>query len=397
MEKSNFPFLIGGIFSLMIAMGIGRFAYTPILPLMQHDLSFSNAIAGYFATSNYAGYLFGAIITGIFPIKHSRTLALRMSLGGSILTTASMGFVDSYVLWYTLRFFSGVASAFVFVVASSIVLDKLAARGKTNLSGIFYGGVGAGILLTGLIIPKLSDLFAWEGAWIGLAGIAIVLVIFVWMWLKDDSAELEYKAIAAQPSAATTLTTKNRAFPWIIIAYGLEGLGYIVTGTFIVSIAAKTGAFGGQASMVWSIVGLAAIPSCFLWSVWGKKYGYVKLYIVAMLIQAVGIAIPAFWNTTVGLVMSALLFGSTFMGITTLTNTWARLKYPSSSGQIIGYLTTVYAAGQMLGPTIAGVIASFTEDYNVVLIGAAGAVFLGAMLLVKGYLVEKKQSIQITS
>ena len=69
MKKQTYHFLIGGMLSLVIATGIGRFAYTPILPLMQKELSFSNTIAGYIASSNYLGYLLGAILAGSFPFK----------------------------------------------------------------------------------------------------------------------------------------------------------------------------------------------------------------------------------------------------------------------------------------------------------------------------------------
>src|SRR3954453_18562287 len=116
-------------------MGIARFSYTPILPLMQSDLSFSNKVAGYLATSNYAGYLVGAVLVGILPLKQRRKTFLRLSLILSVITTAGMGLFQTYSVWYIFRFVSGLSSAFVLVLASSIVLDKLAEKGKTNWSG----------------------------------------------------------------------------------------------------------------------------------------------------------------------------------------------------------------------------------------------------------------------
>jgi MFS family permease len=129
LAKQPIFFLIGGILALIIAMGIGRFAYTPILPLMQNDVSISNAVAGYLASSNFAGYLFGAVAAGMIPWRR-RTFFFRASLIISILTTACMGLSHSYLFWFTLRFLSGLSSAFVFVLSSGIVLDKLTARGK---------------------------------------------------------------------------------------------------------------------------------------------------------------------------------------------------------------------------------------------------------------------------
>ncbi|MBD1383148.1 YbfB/YjiJ family MFS transporter [Metabacillus arenae] len=390
MTKQPFLFLIGGIFSLIIAMGIGRFAYTPILPLMQKDLSFSDAIAGYIATSNYAGYLLGAILAGVIPLRQHRTLSLRLSLTINILTTACMGLSHSYVLWYILRFLSGFTSAFVFVLASSIVLDKLAARDKTNWSGFLYGGVGLGIFLTGLIIPGLNQSLKWEGAWIGLAVVSVFFAFIVWIWLKDSPIIRERKS----KQEFFTQVPPVKWFPWLIAAYGLEGLGYIVTGTFIVSIAEKTSSFGGDATLVWMVVGLAAFPSCIIWSSLAKKWGYVKCLVFAMTIQSVGIAMPVLWMSQTGLVISAIFFGATFMGITTLTTTLARQMSPSNSNRIIGYLTAIYAFGQMIGPTIAGILSSFTRDYNAALIEAAIVVLVGACLLLKGIQFEKKPNIE---
>ncbi|MGM0876556.1 MAG: YbfB/YjiJ family MFS transporter [Bacillota bacterium] len=390
MTKHPFLFLIGGILSLIIAMGIGRFAYTPILPLMQKDLSFSDAIAGYLATSNYVGYLLGAILAGVIPLRQHRTLCLRLSLIISILTTACMGLSHSYLLWYVLRFLSGFASAFVFILASSIVLDKLAARDKTNWAGFFYGGVGLGIFLTGLIIPCLNRSFKWEGVWVGLAVVSGIFAFLVWIWLKDAPRIFERK----NKQEIFTQVPPVIWFTWLIIAYGLEGLGYIVTGTFIVSIAEKTSSFNSDTTLVWMVVGLAAVPSCIIWSSLAKKWGYVKSLVFAMTLQSVGIAMPVFWMSRTGLVISALLFGATFMGITTLATTFARQMSPSNSSRIIGLLTAIYAVGQMIGPTIAGILSSFTHDYNAALIGAASVVLIGACLLLKGIQIEKMPNIE---
>ncbi len=367
MKKSPFLFLLGGIFALMIAMGIGRFAYTPILPLMQSALSFSDAAAGYLASSNYAGYFIGAVLAGMLPLKKHKTIYLRISLLTSIFTTFSMGLSDSYLMMLFIRLLSGVSSAFIFVLASSIVLDKLAAAGKTNWSGLFYSGVGFGILLSSLMIPSFGALFAWEGTWIGLAIVSGILGIFVWLLLKDSQQSVLKKK---KQEAAKSLP-HAKWLPWLIIAYGLEGLGYIVTGTFIVSIAEKTPNFSANAAFVWLVVGASAIPSCMIWSSFAKHWGFVKPLILAMVLQSLGIALPVFWPSQGGFIISAVLFGATFMGITTLVTTLVRQISPANSSQMIGYLTAAYAIGQMFGPAIAGVFTSFTHSYKAALIGAS--------------------------
>lgn len=378
--------LVGGILSLVIAMGIARFSYTPILPLMQNDMLFSNKVAGYLATSNYAGYLVGAVLVGILPLKQRRKAFLRLSLILSVVTTAGMGLFQMYSAWYVFRFVSGFSSAFVLVLASSIVLDKLAEKEKTNWSGFFYGGVGVGIFLTGIIIPILNHYFKWEGAWVGLSILSIVFTFLVWVWLKDEtsnSTQNKKKGIPAHGPPTTWI-------PWLVIAYGLEGLGYIVTGTFIISIAGQIPNFNGDATFIWMIVGLAAIPSCIIWSSLAKKMGFVKCLVVALLLQAFGIVVPVVLMTKTGLIVSALLFGATFMGITTLATTLASRINPKNSSRIIGYLTAIYAAGQMIGPLLAGHLASASHNYNSALIGASIVVLIGALFLLSGIRFDNK-------
>ncbi|MFB7304246.1 YbfB/YjiJ family MFS transporter [Heyndrickxia sporothermodurans] len=390
MIKNPFLFLLGGIFSLMIAMGIGRFAYTPILPLMQDALHFTDAVAGYLASSNYAGYFVGAILAGVLPLKKHKTFYLRGSLVISIITTCMMGIFHSYILMLIIRFISGVASAFIFVLASSIVLDKLAISGKTNWAGYFYSGVGFGIFFSTLFIPSFNHLFKWEGVWVGLAIISVILTIFVWLWLKDSPNTV----IKKDEQIKITNAPPIKWLPWLIIAYGLEGLGYIVTGTFIVSIADKTSLLSIDSAIIWIVVGLGAIPSCIIWSTLAKKWGFVKTLVFSMILQSIGIALPVFWLTQSSLVISALLFGATFMGITTLATTLARQMVPKNSSRIIGYLTAFYAAGQMIGPTIAGILLSYTQSFNSALIGAASVVFIGAMLLVSGIRYDRIPNIE---
>jgi predicted MFS family arabinose efflux permease len=390
LDKRPFLFLIGGIFSLMIAMGIGRFAYTPILPLMQNALSFTDAVAGYLASSNYAGYFVGAILAGVLPLKKHKIFYLRGSLVVSIITTCMMGLSHSYILMLIVRFISGVASAFIFVLASSIVLDKLAVSGKTNWSGFFYSGVGFGIFFSTLFIPSFNNLFMWEGVWVGLAIVSVILTIFVWLWLKDSPNTM----IKKDEQIVITQAPPLKWLPWLIIAYGLEGLGYIVTGTFIVSIAEKTSIFSIDPTFVWMVVGLGAIPSCIIWSTLAKKWGFVKSLVFSMILQSFGIALPVFWLTQSSLMLSALLFGSTFMGITTLATTLARQMSPSNSSRIIGYLTAIYAAGQMIGPTIAGILSSYTQSFNSALIGAASVILIGSVLLVSGIRFDRMPNIE---
>jgi MFS family permease len=376
-SKNPYTLIIGGIFALFIAMSIGRFAYTPILPFMQEEAGFTTQFAGFLASSNYAGYLLGAIIASLVPLKRNRAILLRFSIFLSILLTFLMGVTYSHTSWMIWRFSSGIMSAFVFVLASSLILDQLAKQRKLGWVGVMYGGVGLGLFVSGLLVPMLIDSFDYEGAWIGLALVASVLSIFVFFTVTEDHS------LNKTNETVVPIKQSNspKWLPWLLISYGLEGLGYIVTGTFIVAIAEQTPAFSGNATNVWVLVGLAAIPSCVLWAFLGNRFGYMMSLMILLIIQSIGIALPALSDSSLSFYISAILFGATFMGVTTLVTAFVRNKNPLNSAKTIAIMTTLYAFGQMIGPTIAGILTAETESYTWALMGASIIVMIAAFFL----------------
>jgi predicted MFS family arabinose efflux permease len=388
MNKKQFSFLTGGLLAMAIALGIGRFSYTPILPLMQQKFEFSETIAGYLASANYAGYLIGAILTGLFSMQARTVPVLRLSLIIGVVTTLLMSLTTSYMGWAILRFLSGICSAIVFVLASSMVLEKLRGIDKTNWSGFFYMGPGCGIFLTGISIPVLYNSWGWKGAWIGLSGLSLFLLFVTFLTFRETPDFLHNKK---EKAFQQSLVPPKKWLPLLILANGCEGLGYIVTGTFIVSIAQNTPSFYFDPSIIWIMVGVTAIPSCLIWSSLAKSWGFIKSLILAMLLQAVGVSIPVFFSSSFSLFTSAAIFGATFMGITSLGATLLGKMIPTNNSKIMGYFTAAYAIGQMIGPTLAGALSEATSNYHASLLGAAGIILIGAISLISGLKYERKK------
>ncbi|WP_282942262.1 YbfB/YjiJ family MFS transporter [Paenibacillus sp. RC67] len=375
MESRSTVVLFGGIASMIVAMGIGRFAFTPILPMMiDHDL-FTATGAGYIASSNYLGYLIGALVLAVFQVKR-QSLLLFAGFIFSIATTWGMGQFHSLNAWLLLRFVSGLASAAVFVISSSIVMNRLS---ETQV-GIFYGGVGAGLLLTGISVPLLAPNGDWIHAWKGLGWISLLIGVAACYALRSR----QKVTIASNSQPAPNSSNIRRILIWLVVAYGLEGLGYIVTGTYLVAFAKTVSNIPNISTLSWSIAGIAAMASCVGWSLlalrWGKKWTLT----FAMLLQSIGIAIPVVIPSSTGVILGTILFGGTFMGITMLFVAYAKDLYPHNNKSIIGLLTTFFGLGQIIGPLIAGVMISGNGSYLSALIGAAFIVLLGAISLPLG-------------
>src|SRR5262245_29121007 len=147
---------LSGLLALAIAMGIGRFAFTPLLPMMQDDAGVSLAAGGWLASANYAGYLLGALMAMRLPMAAAS--ALRAGLAAVGITTLLMGCTDSFAAWTVLRALAGLASAWVLIFGSAWCLERLSALGRPLLGGTVFAGVGFGIAVTGLICLALMRL-----------------------------------------------------------------------------------------------------------------------------------------------------------------------------------------------------------------------------------------------
>jgi MFS family permease len=354
---------------LVVAMGIGRFAFTPALAFMQRDLGLSDAGGGQLASLNYAGYLAGAMLAAWVRTGHRR-IPFLCFLALSVATTGLMAAGSDPFLWSVLRFASGVASAFLFVLASGMTLDSLPSSGYGT--GLLYSGVGTGIALTGLLAPLGDAVGGWSGAWL-VFGCAALLLSLPAVFLVREPA-------APSQSVASSERTPLK-FRVLLFSYFCGGLGYIITGTFLVVIVERLPGASGIGNMAWTFVGLAAAPSCLLWSRLGIAWGKVGALVAAYGINAVGIILPAVSETALAALLGAVLYGASFMGIVLLSISLGKIVLPGDSGRAVGLLTAMYGLGQMLGPWLAGLAADFFGSFTVPLLGAAGVMLMGGLVL----------------
>jgi predicted MFS family arabinose efflux permease len=366
---------VAGLCALAIAMGFGRFAYTPLLPWMQAEVRFGPEVAGFLASANLVGYLAGALAVAAMPAAWPRLAPFRFCLLASIVTTAAMGLTTSIPVWAALRLVGGFASAGVLVIGSDLVAGTLRATGRPGLLGLHFSGVGTGVAISGLVAVLPPEL-AWRTGWLLLGGLSLALLPLCWGWLGTPPT-------AAAGSAAPPQAERYPIAP-LLVAYLCEGAGYIVTGTFLVALLAGQPDLQLDRAVFWIAVGLAAAPSTVLCSLLARRFGGVPTLIAAHLVQAVGIALPAVSQGLASALLSAVLFGATFMGITALTLTVGAANAGPNRARIIGLLTAAFGLGQAVGPTAAGMIAARTGSFDLALVAAAAVVTLGAAILAAG-------------
>ncbi|MFC4244774.1 YbfB/YjiJ family MFS transporter [Gryllotalpicola reticulitermitis] len=352
--------------TLAAAMGVGRFAFTPILPLMVSGAGLTAASGAELATINLVGYLVGAVIGIIAPRLTRSRLALRAVLIVLVLSLALMPVTHAFALWAVLRFVTGVASAVLFVIAVASLQSQLRGQGA-HLIGWGFGGVGAGIAISGALVLVLREFTNWASAWIAVAALAAVLGFFGWFLVPERVPGVQVADARAGRAERT-----GQSFAWAAVSYGLEGVGYIIAGTFLVA-AIDENASGWVGDGAWVVVGLAAVPSTVLWGRLSARFTRPSLLVVALLVQAIGVALPALVPGIAPALVSAVLFGGTFIGITSLAlGIGNELGFPRA----IAVMTTGYSVGQIAGPIIVTPLVG--GGYSVALLLAAAVLLVGA-------------------
>jgi MFS family permease len=331
-----------GLIALAVAMGIGRFAFTPLLPLMQQDAGVSLLQGSWLATANYVGYLAGALICVSAPPGPAR--AIRWGMVSIALFTLAMGLTHELWLWLSLRLLAGAASAFVLVGVSAWAMPVLARLQQASRSGQVFAGVGVGICFAGLVGLVAGVTSLGSGAtWIGLGAFAAVFALTFWRELANGDAQ-------AAPAGRTGRVPLPRQ-AWIAaLCYGAFGYGYIIPATFLPALARE--AIGNPAvfGLVWPVFGAAAAVSTVLAAKLLPALSPRRLWSYGQWVLAVGVITPVFAINLTTLLFAALCVGGTFMVITMAGIQEARRLGGAQSARAVALYTAAFALGQIVGP-----------------------------------------------
>ena len=376
-----------------VSLGITRFAYALLLPPMREDLGWSYTLAGGMNTINALGYLLGALAT---PVLLRRQAPGRLLLGGAVLATVFMGlcgfFLDAPSLLLQ-RLLAGVASALIFIAGGLMAarLGALDAPRSGLLLGLYYGGTGWGISLSALLVPAVLAAapgpHAWTWAWWALAlASAVATLGMVWpvrVLCRMDAAAVAVASGKPAPSAAPVgpQVFRVRDFGPALAGYAMFGVGYIGYMTFVVALLRAQGVGGGAITWFYALLGLAVVLSSRIWAgLLDRSRGGQAL---ALLNGLLGVAtvLPALTGSWPVALASGLLFGGVFLSVVASTTALVRHNLPPAQWAAgISAFTIVFAAGQIVGPTVVGLIADGPGGLARGLVFSAGALWLGALL-----------------
>ncbi len=367
---------------LAVALGVGRFAFTPLLPLMLRGGALDLQGGGWLASANYAGYFVGAMTCAILPVQPGRVV--RIGLAATVVLTCAMGVVDAFWAWAAIRFAAGAVSAWTFVFASQWGLAHLARRGAHAWGGLIYTGPGIGIVVTGLFAGLLARYGAAAG-WIGFGVLCAALSVPIWRTFAHEGASHAAKAVtgAASPARgpadahAPSEPHARAQGAWLVLLYGLPGFGYIITATFLPVIARHALPGSAWPDLFWPMFGAALIPGALLAARVPPTWDNRALLAICYLLQAVGIALGIVFPNVAGFALGSILIGLPFTAITLFAMREARRLKGERAAGLMGYATAAYGLGQIIGPLVAAPIAARVGSFS-------PALWLAAALLVAG-------------
>ena len=365
-----------------VALGISRFSYGLLLPPMRADLGWSYFLAGAMNTANAFGYMLGALAT---PWLMRRVSPQRLLVAGAILTGLFMlvsGLVTATGVLLSQRILAGISSAFIFI-AGGILAARLGALhpGRSGLLlGLYYGGTGIGIVASALLVPASLAGAAAHGASHG----------WQWPWLLLGALCLLATGLMAPPlrsipeapqQAGEHRPFRLRSFGFGLAGYFMFGVGYIGYMTFVVALLRQQGMAASLITVFYTLLGLAVVASSRIWA--GMLDRFKGGQSLAILNGLLGFAtlLPALTAATPLVFVSGLLFGAVFLSVVASTTALVRHNLPPQSWSAgISAFTTVFAFGQIVGPSVAGWIADSAGGLETGLVFSAVALFAGAAL-----------------
>lgn len=354
-----------GTLSLAAAMGIGRFAFTPLMPMMLHDQLLDLASASWIASANYIGYLLGALLCFMQPMLWAHngwtplqsSLMVRLGLMMTCVLTALMA-INAPQAWPWLRFFAGLMTSFAFVFTSSWCLGHLSRLNAPTAGGIVYAGPGVGIASSGLLASLMVQL-GWHSSsgWLAFALLATLMTAIVWRAydLPDAARPLPAAATATESHEAPAggSFTEKAA---LTVAYGFSGLGYIITATFLPVIARTALPGSAWPDLFWPILGIGVAVGALIASRIPARIDQRLLLAICYLMQAAGVALGNWMPSLAGFALGSVLVGLPFTAITFFAMQVGRRLHPQAPSAIIGLLSAAFGLGQILGPPMAAAL-----------------------------------------
>lgn len=359
--RQRSPWVLALVLSLGAAavIGLARFAYALVLPAMRNDLHWSYAQAGALGAANALGYLAGALLTMRLVQRWGNRRLFVVGLALTAVALVAGGLTHDHGAQLGWRALAGVGAAGTFICGGVLAGTLTLTFGGKVRPGlgvtVFFAGGGLGILASGVALPfwlAATGDGGWPGTWLAMGAVALAVTI----------AGAEAARHIAEPGRRDQRATwPVRDYRALLASYLLFGLGYIAYMTFIVAWMRQSGGTPGEVAFTWAVLGVANIVAPLAWGDRFRRARGGRSMAEALALFAAGAMLPLIVPGAMALAASALLVGgSVFMVPSAVTLVVRDELPPAAWGPALAVFTTVFAAGQVIGPMLTGWLADAT-------------------------------------
>src|SRR5258706_1068228 len=359
-----------------VGLGIGRFAYSLVLPDMRDALGWSYSAAGFMNTVNAAGYLAGALMAARLIKRFGLAAAVRWGTMACLVSLALCAISGNFVILSFARLLAGLGAASGFIAGAALAARIAQTRPERAdlLLSLSYAGPGLGILSSGLIAPFVLQAFgpgSWWIVWWAMTTLSVLMTIPLLLGPIDKGAGIADVAPAKFAILPVSI---------YLAGYFLFGAGYIAYMTFMIAYVRDAGGGAAAQSAFWCLIGLSAFVTPWVWRrELALNRGGVSTAII-LGVNAIGAALPLFGHSVAWLAASALVFGVSFFAIVGSTTAFVRFNYPPAAWPTaIAAMTIAFGVGQTLGPTATGAITDALGSLSYALNAGAAMLALGAI------------------
>ncbi len=374
-------------FAPAIALGFGRFAYALLLVPMRESQGWNYAQAGLVTSANALGYLAGALIVGSVARRWGAARTLRWSLLVVSASLALTGLPLPFAGLLLMRALAGICGSLIFVAGAAVVIQIISSARSDSAVSVYFAGPGVGIAVSGLLIPLLLHAplaWDWHLIWVAMGAVGLLTLVLLapTLRLAHDTAPRP----AATSAPAPGFVMRDYVLLWpAMLSYGLYGLGYIGYMTFIIAFLQSIHVAPLLVQSFWFILGVAAASTGYVWGPIIKRLAPHRSLTVLLFVLAVGALLPILVPQIWSFVVSAVLFGGSFLGAVSAITRQVRMYLPAERWTaVLGNATALFAIGQLIGPVLTGAIADMQNGLAIGLLGSAGLLGVATLIVLVG-------------
>ncbi|WP_336274038.1 YbfB/YjiJ family MFS transporter [Vreelandella indica] len=344
LTTDDLPALMTGIMATLAAIGIARFAYTPLLPAIIQEGWFTASQGAYLGAANLLGYFIGALAAHSLSERFSPRLVMAASFAGIVLSFVLCAGAGGFLWFFFWRLVSGVAGAILMVVGPSLALAATPPERRTRVGAMVFTGIGFGALLSAFIVPLLLAL-SLSVTW-GTLGLLCIAAGLLCDW---GVAHLASPITASPRGNSPSGYARVKVIVLLVIgAYALDAIGFVPHTVFWVDYLARENSLGNQAaSLQWGIFGVGALCGPFMVGALAQRVGWQGGLMIAFAAKAAAVLLPVFSLALLSQSVSSFMVGAMIPGIVALTSgRLAELVGPTAHKKLWGQATAAFAAAQ---------------------------------------------------